>query len=479
MMGLFLFYQQSGILQLDLMGLAAYAEYIVLDIHDPALAQEYAPYEAGQLPWRTGNNVLTAGIFFLFHHLFGAESAESSVFFTQFFFGALAIVFLYLFLFELYEKHFPAIIGALVFGVSAPLFNAVLSKDHGTEFFFAFAAMYFLLQGIKRNNASPLFISNIGLGLSLWMREATLFFPIIYYGFFALHTVSWKKTFPFVSGNKEILCFKNIVALTIPYVILAVGAWSIYAQQLFLNAVSKHNAAFFTFTKEILFSIWEWYPLLFFFFVFLGLFFCVYKKEKISLFFIFIILFFFILFTKNNTYDLRHLGIYLFFPASVVICYGLSYLLHQWKNWERYIVLSLAILLCVQVFYPGVSLFEQRKEHIYTKEFAEGIASVVPKESIIFVQKDFCLFFSYYAKRNCEGLPTDFSTRVDAVLASGKRVFVPYHAGFGFYSEEVHAAIEEQYTLTVLYTGNFETYHHADLKPQVYEESLIEVRKMN
>lgn len=475
MMVLFLYYQQAGILQLDLMGLAAYAEYIVLDTHDQALAQEYAPYAAGGVPWRTGNNILTAGTFFFFHNVFNVGSAESSVFFTQFFFGALAIVFLYLFLFELYEKHFPAIIGALVFGVSAPLFNAVLSKDHGTEFFFAFAAMYFLLRGIKGNNAYSFFISNIALGLSLWMREATLFFPIIYYGFFALHTFSYKQTYPFVSGNKEILCIKNIVVLTIPYALLAFGAWSIYAQQLFLNAVSKHNAAFFTFTKEILMSVWEWYPLLFFFFVFLGLWFGLYKKEKNSLFFIFIIFFFFILFTKNNTYDLRHLGIYLFFPASVVICYGLSYVLEQWKNWERCIVLSLAILLCVQVFYPGVSLFEQRKEHIYTKEFAEGIASVVPKGSIIFVQKDFCLFFSYYAKRDCEGLPADFFTRVDAILASGKRVFVPYYAGFGFYSEEVRAAIEEHYTLTVIYTGNFETFHHADLKPQVYEELLIEV----
>ncbi len=475
MMTLFLYYQQAGILQLDLMGLAAYAEYVVLDSYDPALAKEYAPYEAGQLPWRTGNNILTAVTFFPVHHLLGMESAESSVFFTQFFFGALAIVFLYLFLFELFENNFPAVIGALVFGLSAPLFNAVLSKDHGTEFFFVFAAMYFLLNGIKKRSTASLLVSNICLGLSLWMREAALFFPIIYYGFFMQYALSFDRNFHFFSLNKELLTIKNIFVLVIPYTLLTIGALKVYAWLLFVNAVQNLNVSFFTYTKEILVSVWEWHPILYFMCMGLGLFYAGYKKEKTILFFTLICFLFFVLFTKNSTYDLRHLGIYMFFPLSIIICYGISCMLEQWKCWKKYVVFFLAITLCVQVFLPGIPLFEQRKAHVYTAEFAKNIAPFVPDDGIIFMQKDFCLFFLYYAKRQCEGLPTDFFATVDPLLLSEKRVFVLYHAGFGFYSEEEKAAIEQHYTLSVVYTGNFETFHHADLKPQVYEEFLIEV----
>src|SRR3989338_11212056 len=99
--------------------------------------------------------------------------------FLFFFFGSLSVVVLYLFLLELYEKNVPALLCALLFGISAPLFNSVLSKEHGTEYFFAFAAMYFLLLCLKYSSkykALILCLSSSFLGFLLWMREATLFF---------------------------------------------------------------------------------------------------------------------------------------------------------------------------------------------------------------------------------------------------------------------------------------------------------------
>ncbi len=462
MMSFFLYYQQQGILQLDLVGIAAYAEYIVLDYHDQALQQEYAPYEHGELPWRAGNNIFTT-LFFSLFHLFGADNAEFSVFFTQFFFGSFAVVFLYLFLFELYARHFPAAISALVFGISAPLFNAVLSKDHGAEFFFAFLALYLLLIGLQKKNILLLFLSNVSLGLLLWIREGTLFFPFVYYGFFLLH------------HNRMIISFRAIIAITIPYILLAIGAFRAYVWLLFVVALQKTNAAFFTHTVEILSSVVAWYPLLYFLFVLVGLYFGILKKEKTVLFFAVLSILFFVLFTKNATYDIRHLGIYIFFPLSVIICYGLCCLSDTICSWKRYCVMILAILLCVQVFVPGIALFEQRKEHIYTKEFAIGIASVVPKDGIVFVQKDFCLFVVYYAKRHCQGIPADTSV-FEQLLADGRRVFVFYEAGFGFFDDATKEAVEEQYSLSVSYTGKFETFHHADLAPQVYDEQLIEVK---
>lgn len=473
-LSLFFYYKEPGMFQHDMVEYAMYAEYVVLDDYDAL----YGPYFSTVLnhgfPWRTGTNYLTASFFFIMHFFGG--SSEFATFFTQFVFGSLAVVVLYLFLLEIYGKQIPAAIGALVFGVSAPLFNAVLSKEHGTEFFFAFLAMYLLVLGMRKKNTMLLFFSSVSLGLLLWMREGSLFFPIIYYGFFFLQGFFFDTNKKGFSIDKALFSLRNILALFAPFLVLASIAAYMYVWLLFRAAVTVSNAAFFTYTKEIATSIWGWYPLLYFVFVAAGLLFGFVRKEKNSLFFFFISIFFFLLFTKNATYDLRHLGIYVFFPFSLIICYGLVCLLEKGSGWRRYALLFLAGILIVQVFLPGIPLFEQRKEHIYTKEFGEGIAAVVPKDNgIIFVQKDFCLFFWYYAKRNCEGLPTDFFGTVDGLLASGKRVFVLYEAGFGFYSGEAKGAIEEKYTLVGVYRGEFETFHHADLKPQVYNETLVEV----
>lgn len=466
----FLYYEQPGILQLDLVGMATYAEYLVLGEELVLSPLDLAPYEHGIIPWRTGNQLLTAATFFLIEKW---SSAEHAVFLTQFFFGSFGIVFLYLFLFQLYKKHTPAFFSALLFGLSAALFNAVLSKDHGTEFFFAFGSFYFLSLALENKKTVYFFLTSLFLGLLLWMREAGLFFPLLIFGFFIVNTVMYNTKEKKIIYHTEIITAKNLFFLFVPYTILACAAFYLYVFTLLKNAATQINAELFTYTSMIITSILEGYPLLFFLFILGGLFFAFFKKEKNSLFFFLMSILFFILFTKNATFDIRHLGIYVFFPASVIICYGLCCFENRKAQLAAYF---LAGILCVQLFVPGIALFEQRKEHIYTKEFGEGIASVVPVDGIVFVQKDFCLFVAYYAKRECREMPTSMET-FDTLLVSGKRVFVFYEAGFGFYDDTTKNAIEENYALSSVYSGKFETFHHADLDPQVYDEMLIEVSK--
>ncbi|MBI5072507.1 hypothetical protein HZA99_01685 [Candidatus Woesearchaeota archaeon] len=400
---------------------------------------------------------------------------------TQFLFGSFAMVLLYLFLLELYENQTAAVIGALLFGLSASLFNAVLSKEHGTEFFFAFLAMYLLLLGIKnKEKRTALFFSaSCALGFLLWMRESGLFFPIIFYGFFLVETVDFNVLEKRWKINREILTLKNCCALFVPYFILAAMAFYMYVWMLLQTGLSTNTGTLFAMIPEIVQSIRDWYPELFFVFLGISIFLGIQKKEKRVLFFSGMIILFILLFSKNKTFDLRQIGIYVFFPAAAIISYGITNLLSRWTGWQRAGLLFLIGLLCIQVFLPGVSLFEQRKAHIYTKEFGEGIAAVVPEEkSVVFVQKDFCLFVEYYGKRVCEGLPDDFFTAINRRLAEGKRVFVFYEAGFGFYSNDMKTEIEQKYKLTQAYSGKFETFHHADLKPQVYNETLVEVKSM-
>ncbi len=469
-LSLFLYYEQPGILQLDLLGMVTYAEYMINGEKLVPSSLDLAPYEHGIIPWRTGNQLLTAATFFLIEKW---SSAEHAVFLTQFFFGSFGIVFLYLFLFQLYKKHTPAFFAALLFGLSAPLFTAVLSKDHGTEFFFAFGSFYFLSIALENKKKVYFLLTSVFLGLLLWMREAGLFFPLLIFGFFIVNTITYDTKEKKVIYHKETITAKNLFFLFVPYTILACIAFYFYVFSLLKNAATQLNAGLFTYAAPMITSILEWYPLLFFLFILLGVYFVIIKKEKSALFFAVSGLFFFILFTKNATFDIRHLGIYVFFPASVLLCYGLCCLERRLVQLTAYF---LAVILCLQLFLPGISLFEQRKEHVYTKEFGEGIASVVPQDAIVFVQKDFCLFVVYYAKRTCQGMPTSIEA-FDTTLASGKRVFVFYEAGFGFYDEATKAAIEEKYVLTAVYSGKFETFHHADLKSQVYEEMLIEMSK--
>jgi hypothetical protein len=460
MLFVFFYYQQNGILQHDVVETAQYAEYVVTNEHDTL----YEKYLVTKYPWRTGTLLLTAGMYYLMH--FFSISSECTAFFTQFLFGSLAVVFLYLFLREMYNDT-AAFFTALAFGLSAPLFNAVLSKDHGTEFFFACAAMYFLIYGLKNKNLLSLCISNIALGLTLWMREAMLLFPVIYYGFLVVYAYKNKI--------QEIYSAKNMFALSIPYIFLTAGALYVYVWMMITNASQNLAVPLFTNTGKILQSLWQWYPLLLLF-AGIGIILAVKQKEYLVLFFTSIAVLFFIFFTKNATYDIRHLGMYVLFPLSVIECFVFSLLLEKYNDWKKYCIICIVVFVCIAGFIPGVSLFEQRKEHVYTKEFAQNIATIVPENGIIIIQKDFCLFFSYYAKRECIGLPDNFMATVDNYILSGKRVFVAYHAGFGFYDDETKNAIEQTYQLIPVYTGNFETFHHADLKPQVYEEYLIEVK---
>ena len=470
---LLLYYEQPGILQLDLVGMATYAEYTILGKTLAPSSLDLAPYEHGTIPWRTGNQLLTTAVFFMSSFFYSSPSAEHSVFLTQFIFGSMGIVFLYLFLFQLYKKHTPAFFSALLFGLATPIFTAILSKDHGTELFFAFGAFYFLSLALEKNKVIFFMIASSFLGFLLWMREAGLFFPVLFYCFLITQTVTYDSKQKKFIYNKAIYTLKNCIALFAPYILLTGIALYLYVWILFKNAATTLNAQFFTYTLLIIESILEWYPVLFFLFVLLGIGYGIIRREKDILLFSILIILFIILFTKNTTFDLRHLGIYVFFPASVIICYGLCCLENRRAQLAAYF---LAGILCVQLFVPGISLFEQRKEHIYTQEFGVGIASVVPLGGIVFVQKDFCLFVAYYAQRECHAMPTSIET-FDAALASGKRVFVFYEAGFGFYDDATKALIEEKYVLSPVYSGKFETFHHADLEPQVYDEILIEVTK--
>src|SRR3989338_1976820 len=212
--------------------------------------------------------------------------------FLFFFFGSLSVVVLYLFLLELYEKNVPALLCALLFGISAPLFNSVLSKEHGTEYFFAFAAMYFLLLGLKHREGWVLFLSSTCLGFLLWMREATLFFPILYFGFFFLYT------------KKEDWTLKNLTFLVFPFLVLAAAAFFMYLWMMITVASTARNALLFTYTSLIISETIAWYPLLFFLFCILGMSYAVLHKEKTILFFFSMILLFFVLFTKNATFYL-------------------------------------------------------------------------------------------------------------------------------------------------------------------------------
>lgn len=459
MFSLFFYYKEHGFFQHDMVEYAMYAEYVVLNDYDLLYHSYFANLDTGAFPWRTGNMYLTV-FFFWILHFFGIGS-EFATFLVQFFFGSLSLVVLYLFLLELYSKNAPALLCALLFGMSAPLFNSVLSKEHGTEYFFAFASMYFLLLGLKQHKTWILYLSSTCLGVLLWMREATLFFPLFYFGFFLFY------------AKKEHWTSKTITALALPFSLLAAAALYMYLWMMITIASSASNASLFTYTSLIFSEIIVWYPPLFFLFFLLGLGYAVLRKENIILFFFFMVLLFLVLFTKNATFDLRHLGIYVFFPASVLICYGLSCLKNRKAEVLAYFLVG---ILCMQLFVPGIAVFEQRKEHVYSEEFTRGIASVVPSDGIIFVQKDFCLFVAYYAKRACSEMPQSMEN-FNIILDSGKRVFVFYEAGFGFYDDATKHAIEENYILSSVYSGKFETFHHADLKPQVYDEMLIEVRE--
>ncbi len=457
----------AGIFHLDMLGLAAYAEY-TRKSYNPVMEKEYLPYDEGQLPWRTGNAFLTKAVYKA-GYLFYPISGETAAFLTQFIFGALACVFLFLFLANEFKDWKPALACALLFSLSAPIFTAVLAKDQGTELGFTMLAMFLLSKGIEKESYRYFVGASTALGMLLWMREITILFPLIFFGFFVM--VCMRRQ---VEKQKQILTAKNIASLIVPYIIFIVGALVVYAKDVIVRGMYGLNAHLFTYTEQIFMALWFWYGPIFLLLIFFGVYSGIKHKEEKILFFCACILFFLILFTKNMTFDVRQLGIYVLFPSVVVICYGI----HKMQPWKKNIAIIIIIILSFYLFSLGLSINMARAEHVFEKEFAQKSGKAIPKNSVIFAHGDFCLFFMYYGNRFCESMPsdqTDFIKKSSTIIMNGTPVYVLYHAGFGFYDYQTRANIEEYFNLNSAYTGTFENYHHADLVPRIYEEILVEV----
>jgi hypothetical protein len=454
---LLLYFQPHSLLQHDMVEYAAFAEYKNNEIN-PALGWYYQPLET-TLPWRTGTHYITAYTYKI-TSLFNIN-AETTTLLTQYLFGALAAIFLYLFLRELYKKQMPALLATLIFFLSTPLFNAILGKEHGTEFFFCFAAMYFLIKAIKTERFDYSIAASTSLGLALWTKESTLLFPIIFYGFYI------------IQKKKDALKIKPLLALTIPYLLLALTAFNGYVWNILKVSITNYgNATFFSYTKPILLSLWEHTSLLYITLIAFSIYISIKHKKQTPLFFLAIILLFFTIFTKNSTFDIRQLGIYIFFPLATIICYGIT------KIKNKHIATALTLIIIIQLFIPSISLYNERKQTLPATTFAQSFQTL-PQDAIIFSQRDFCIIWSYYGERECRFLPTNFIETIDPLLKENKKIYVLFHVGFGFYDDNIKELIQNNYNLNPIITAQSENYHHADLKTKHYEEMLVEVTSLS
>ena len=455
---LLLYFQPHSLLQHDMVEYAAFAEY-KNDQQHPALQWYYAQFDQGNLPWRTGTHYITAYVYKI-TSLFNIN-AETTTLLTQYIFGALAAIFFYLFLRELYKKQMPALLATLIFFLSTPLFNAVLGKEHGTEFFFCFAAMYLLIKAIKTERLDYSMAASTSLGLALWTKESTLLFPIIFFGFYI------------IQKKKEALKIKLLLPLTIPYFLLAITAFRGYVWHILKVSMQNYgSSAFFTYTQLVFSSLWEYTPVLYLALLVFSIYVSIKHKEQSSLFFLAITILFIIVFTKNNTFDIRQLGIYVFFPLATIICYGVT----QMKN--KHLATIVTLIIIVQLFIPGIAVYNERKTTMPATTFAQSFQTL-PEDAIIFSQRDFCIIWSYYGERECRFLPTNFIETIDPLLKENKKVFVLFHVGFGFYDDNAKELIQNHYTLNPIITKQSENYHHADLKTKHYEEMLIEVTSLS
>ena len=141
---------------------------------------------------------------------------------------------------------------------------------------------------------------------------------------------------------------------------------------------------------------------------------------------------------------------------------------------SKHIATIIVSIIIIQLFIPGIPLYNERKTTMPATTFAQSFQTL-PEDAIIFSQRDFCIIWSYYGKRECRFLPTKFIETINPLLKQGKRIFVLYHVGFGFYDDESKQRIENNYQLTPIITAQSENYHHADLQTKHYDEILVEV----
>lgn len=469
---LFLSLRSASLFQHDMVRLAAYAEHHVHEKPEPALAWHFRESSDGStFPWRTGTYFLTAATYKLFHAL-GAQNAEFTTSFIQWILGAAALALLFLFLKELYTNNSAALLAAIIFGVSSPIFSSILAKESGGEYFFAFLAMYLLIKGVKQSNTLLLTLSSASLGLLYWMREGGIFFPLVYYGFFIVSSIN---IFPQISVNKKYYSIKYILILIVPFLIAFYLAYRIYIKSIFESSSANLSVPLFGFASFILNEFWTFYSIVFFMLILAGIVYAIKDREKYVVFFTVTGLTIAIAFTKSATFDLRHLGIYTLFSFTVLSCYAFKKIITSKKRWIVFSGFILAAVIAVQVFLPILQITLDRRAELYPTSFSQKIKEVTLPESIIFVPEDFRIIISYYAKRETLDITSEPAKKIETTITEGRPVYLLYQLSMAQLNESTRNQLSKNYVFTLIHEGKFENYHHADLKQKFFTEELIKL----
>lgn len=438
----------------------------------------------GQVNGRYGSVILNSAVYFPFY--ISGYGIDFPTRFASLFYHSLAIVFLFLFLYEFLDDRALAFFASLLFSFVPVFFSPnTYGKEHGAALFILLLSFYLLIKGIKKNSWPVLGLSSIFFVFSISVRESMIVFIPLYLLLYIKPVISIS---PFIVViRRDTFSKKNLATVFLLFLggfllLLKAGFFMVLFRTLSVQGtdVVSFLGLFSPILSRAIHDIWISLPkgLLMFFLIGTVAATAVSIKSGDLFSAIFLALWLLLLFYFGNTngYAARHLDAVLV-PLVVFSAYPLVWLYR--KNKFIGILTLLYFMSSMLIFmYPVLSF---RHSYNGEKEFALFVRNSTEEDSLIITMDD-SPFIQFYGRRKTLGHPIGDQQKTDewinelkTKLKNGVPVYLS-ESGLSYdFGQIVQKAVLENFHLSFVGSKLTEDYHHNEIRLGKYEQKLFKL----
>ncbi|MBW2970950.1 glycosyltransferase family 39 protein, partial [Candidatus Woesearchaeota archaeon] len=357
------------------------------------------PVVEGRQMWVLLNSLT----YFIPHHIFGVASSELSLNLTTALFGAIAVVFMYLFTWQYFKNRFLAFASSLMLAFNTfALTTSTHTRGQPYSMVFVLASFYFLQKAIQTSKNNLRLLSGILLGLSLFVRMSNLpfIFPHIIL-MLAPHLQLNKKSEKATIVREALFTYSGFIVLLIAaFLILDTNQFGTMSLGDWINFSYKPNYVAYLVNYFQLFL-----PFPGFFLAAIGVAMMILKKQKAKLAFLFSwVLVYCVFYSHSNIWykisevSPRYFSVP-FIPFIIFVAFALSEIHGRVKYGKTiaYILLGIVVIVSFIDVYP---IIYYRHHHAAEKELALFALENTESNSIVIALPDQATFFRYYANKD-------------------------------------------------------------------------------
>ncbi|MFZ5800510.1 MAG: glycosyltransferase family 39 protein [Candidatus Omnitrophota bacterium] len=437
--------------------------------------------------------VIIAAINIAISRFFSINDSVLVVNFMSVYFGALAVLMLYLSVKELLNE-LSAVFSALFFTVLPPYFSASLfGKDHTLSIFLALLSIYTLAKYLNNERTRLLLGSGLALGLCGSVRPADSLIITAVIPLLLMHT--WERKNRDLSALK--CAIKNCTLFTMAFLLPLLLFYLPYLTQggaaKIMSAVNSIERAKFLglFSQTLPLAIaytFESFTIPGVAMSLAGLYILFLRNRRFCLFLLiwFLVLFFY----HGNLSVVSHR---LMIAAFVPLVIGLGYCfcaLAQMSGLTKLVALLLFFTILLWLFYNLLPAVDFRHRYNLQGDFGRWVASRTEEKALIMAM-DESIFIEYYAHRktlNYPELPITCDEKVaeefiHKYIRANLRKDIPVYvtsAGLAYdlaYCGTLSRLLKQDFIIELVGCRINEDWHHSCLKLGLYKDCLWRIRE--